>query len=57
MNPARSLFKPALKGVDKQDTVAVAHWCDNGDSRLDLLPTNNVEEAATTLESGTSANA
>jgi hypothetical protein len=50
MNPARSLFKPALKGVDKQDTVAVAHWCDNGDSRLDLLPTNNVEEAATTLE-------
>jgi hypothetical protein len=28
----------------------VAHWCDNGDSRLDLLPTSNAEEAAATLE-------
>ena len=45
-----SLFKPALKNLDKQDTVAVAHWCDNGDSQLDLLPTSTVEEAATTLE-------
>jgi len=45
-----SLFKPALKNLDKQDTVAVAHWCDNGDSKLDLLPTSNVEEAATALE-------
>ena len=45
-----NLFKPALKDVDKQDTVAVAHWCDDGQSKLDLLPTNNVEEATTTLE-------
>ena len=45
-----NLFEPALKDVDKQDTVAVAHWCDNGQSKLDLLPTRNVEEAATTLE-------
>ncbi|HEV2351276.1 MAG TPA: hypothetical protein VG028_15675 [Terriglobia bacterium] len=45
-----SLFKPALKDLDKQDVVAVAHWCDNGDSKLDLLPTNNVEEAAPALE-------
>lgn len=45
-----SLFKPALKDVDKQDTVAVAHWCDDGQSKLDLLPTSNVEEAATVLE-------
>ena len=45
-----SLFKPALKNLDKRDTVAVAHWCDNGDSKLDLLPTSNVEEAATFLE-------
>ena len=44
------LFKPALKNLDRQDTVAVAHWCDNGDSKLDLLPTSNVEEAATSLE-------
>jgi hypothetical protein len=45
-----SLFKPALKNLDKQDTVAVAHWCDNGESKLDLLPTSDVEAAATALE-------
>ncbi len=45
-----NLFKPALKDLDKQDTVAVAHWCDDGQSKLDLLPTSNVEEATTTLE-------
>ena len=45
-----SLFKPALRQVDRQDTVAVAHWCDNGQSHVDLLPTSNVEEAATVLE-------
>jgi hypothetical protein len=45
-----SLLKPALKNLDKQDTVAVAHWCDDGQSKLDLLPTSNVEEAATVLE-------
>jgi hypothetical protein len=45
-----SLFKPALRNLDKQDTVAVAHWCDDGQSNLDLLPTSNVEEAAGALE-------
>lgn len=45
-----SLFKPALKDIDKQDSVAVAHWCDNGDSRLDLPPTRDVDQAVTTLE-------
>jgi hypothetical protein len=45
-----SLFKPALKHLDNQDRVAVAHWCDDGQSKLDLLPTSNVEEATTSLE-------
>ena len=45
-----NLFKPALKDVDKQDRVAVAHWCDNGQSKLDLLPTSNVEQAIAVLE-------
>jgi hypothetical protein len=45
-----SLLKPALKYLDKQDAMAVAHWCDDGQSKLDLLPTSNVEEAATALE-------
>ena len=44
------LFKPAVTDLDKQDAVAVAHWCDDGQSKLDLLPTSNVEEATTTLE-------
>jgi hypothetical protein len=44
------LFTPALKEMDRHDAVAVAHWCDNGDAQLDLLPTKNVEEAAATLE-------
>jgi hypothetical protein len=34
-----SLFRPAFDHLDKRDTVGVAHWCDNGETRLDLLPT------------------
>lgn len=45
-----SHLKPALASMEKQDTVAVAHWCDQGDSRLDLSPTANVEDAVTALE-------
>ena len=45
-----SLFKPPMKGLEKQDTVAVAHWCDDGQSKLDLLPTSDIDEAAATLE-------
>lgn len=44
------LFQPAWQYLDKQDTVAVAHWCDNGDSQVDLPPTSNVEETVTALE-------
>jgi len=44
-------FEPVLKTRNSRDSVAVAHWCDNGDSRLDLLPTSNSEEeAVATLE-------
>lgn len=45
-----TLFKPALKDVDRQDAVAVAHWCDNGDAKLDLLPTSNVDQVPAILE-------
>ena len=45
-----NLLKPALKNVAQQDKVAVAHWCDNGDSQIDLGPTNELERAAATLE-------
>jgi hypothetical protein len=36
-----SLFRPALDHLDKSDTVGVAHWCDDGQARLDLLPTDD----------------
>jgi hypothetical protein len=45
-----SLFEPALKYLDAEDTVAVAHWCDDGESKLDLLPTRNFEDVPTVLE-------
>jgi len=45
-----NLFTPALKNLDKHDTVAVAHWCDNGAAQVDLRPTTNVDAAVTTAE-------
>jgi hypothetical protein len=36
-----SLFRPALDQLDRNDAVGVAHWCDNGEVRLDLLPTKD----------------
>lgn len=59
-----SLFRPAFNHLELHDTVGVAHWCDNGDSQLDLLPTEDrdrvIEELAGTLrpipfEGGTNA--
>jgi len=48
------LFRPALNRLEPNDMVGVAHWCDNGDSRLDLLPTadrnRGIEELAETLK-------
>jgi hypothetical protein len=36
-----SLFRSALDHLENHDAVGVAHWCDNGETRLDLLPTEN----------------
>ncbi len=44
-----SLFRPALDHLEKQDTVAVAHWCDNGETQLDLLPTEDRDSAIRVL--------
>ena len=43
-------FVPALKTLEKEDTVGVAHWCDNGDSQLDLQPTSDVGDLAPAVE-------
>jgi hypothetical protein len=36
-----SYFRLALDHLNKHDTVGAAHWCDNGDTRLDLMPTED----------------
>jgi hypothetical protein len=36
-----SLFRSALDHLEKHDTVGVAHWCDSGETQLDLLPTED----------------
>src|ERR1700727_873744 len=38
-----SLLKPPLKDLEKPDTVAVAHWCDDGQSSLARRPTRAIE--------------
>ena len=40
-----SLFRPALSHLENHDKVGIAHWCDNGDARLDLLPTQDRDDA------------
>lgn len=43
-------FLPALQQIDKGDSVGVAHWCDNGDSLLDLQPTSIVDDVPPSVE-------
>jgi hypothetical protein len=40
-----SLLRPALDHLETHDRVGVAHWCDNGDTQLDLLPTEDRDKA------------
>ena len=44
------LFRPALDVLDKRDLVGVAHWCDDGQAQLDLLPTEDRDDAISTLK-------
>jgi hypothetical protein len=44
-----SLFRPALNHLELHDGVGVAHWCDNGDRGLDLLPTEDRDKAVQAL--------
>ena len=50
-----SLFEPSLKYIERQDTVAVAHWCDDGRSNIDLLPTRSIEDVPKVLEQALAA--
>ncbi len=44
-----SLSRPALDHLENQDAVGVAHWCDNGETQLDLLPTEDRDRAIRVL--------
>jgi hypothetical protein len=40
-----SLFRPALNHLESKDSLGVAHWCDTGETQLDLLPTEDRDSA------------
>ena len=44
------LLTPALAHLNQDDTMGVAHWCDNGSVGLDLAPTKNREAPLLVLE-------
>jgi hypothetical protein len=50
----QSLFRPALDDLEIHDAVGVAHWCDNAETQLDLLPSENrdqiIQKLAETLQ-------
>ena len=41
MKGKTATLTPVLKKLNERDTVGVAHWCDNGEVGLDLLPTTD----------------
>lgn len=45
-----NLFRPALSHLDKHDMVGTAHWCDNGESAIDLQPTHDIDQAIAATE-------
>lgn len=44
------LLKPALTHLDKNDTVGVAHWCDDGTYAADHAPDRNIDGTLNTIE-------
>jgi hypothetical protein len=44
-----AMFRPAFDHLEKLDTVGVAHWCDNGETQLDLIPTEDRDRPVSVL--------
>src|ERR1700722_896151 len=42
-------FRPPLNDINERDKIGVAHWCDNGDVRLDVLPMRDKDIPVTIL--------
>jgi hypothetical protein len=45
-----SLLKSALTQLHSEDLIGVAHWCDDGTSLFDLLPTRDANDVIQALE-------
>ena len=44
------ILKPALEHLASRDVIGVAHWCDDGQAKVDLAPGKDVDAALTTVE-------
>jgi hypothetical protein len=55
MKGKSSAFTPVLQKLGAQDTVGVAHWCDDGTLSVDLPPTLDRSAPSAALEEGLSA--
>lgn len=43
-------FGPMLESLNGNDTVGVAHWCGNGDAKIDLTPTQDRKAPLTAID-------
>jgi hypothetical protein len=43
-------LQPALAHLAASDAIGVAHWCDNGNAQLDMLPGHNPDAALAKVE-------
>jgi hypothetical protein len=43
-------LKPALQHLNRDDLIGVAHWCDDGESRIDVAPGADVDAALKGVE-------
>jgi len=50
MREKTKLLEPALAHLDKNDTVGIAHWCDDGTYAVDHVPDRNIDGALNTVE-------
>jgi len=45
-----SLLRPALDHLDKNDTLGIAHWCDDQKFKIDYVPSRDFDSALAALE-------
>jgi hypothetical protein len=50
MRGKTQFLKPALEHLGANDSIGVAHWCDDGNAELDLLPEHDSDAALAKVE-------